>query len=832
MINPNCNYKFYTVLVIALIGMAILFWTAVAETPTKMIADVLGARIVSYITQAVASSERNFSREPREPIAGIVYNLIKNPSFEDPDPDYPDRPAGFSAKTVEPGNSKNIRFTWESPGYRSDKCIAIDALDVYLGYWETIVPVKPRKQYLISFRYKCGKGLPGSIKDIYNRLRNLRPGGPNIELGVVSNNKIHSGKAKHWSDTTEPLEPIGGIYLPVATDWASFTQIVETTVNQKYMSLKLRMYCSIQKVWFDDLTVIELDELPKIELVSPSPNAVLYGNQVQLEWKNPREGSAYFIEYSRSPIYVMDRTQRFKVLSSRLTLTEPLQEGLWFWRVGVAEQHGLPVWVAEGRFHVGNPQWVESDTTPPMVNLPSPVPNQKVPADTVIKAHFSDTGSGVDVKSARIILDGKDVTGQAEVTEKGFLYKPATPLTPGAHEVEVYVSDKAANRSNRLSWRFGVDQELQYSLQTKDRKVFLNDKPYFPIGINNYRCHPGDRRFDERHLAAVSAAGVDVLLNTIPPGLDMLHKYGMKSLLNITCDLKQILKDGWAAEAAEKNLFAAGDPNKGQAQFKNHPTVIGYWADDPENLENTDGTPTPTATLMILNAVRDVLKKSDPDRPLVWAISNLPRLRDSGQSADILLAYRYPVPHYHPKVIDDYTLRYVYTVFPQKPIFFNSQALDLGMFDMQYSDPKGMRPTVAEMRAMAYYAIVFGISGYTFYANYLNDKETPEHWAALLRTASELRYLAPILSEGRTFNTVSLWSDSTSSSIYFREIEYDGTHILIAVNMSGGRVDATWEFYKSKQVVKLFEDRVLNSPTAQMRDIFAPFEVHVYQWRD
>lgn len=807
----------------------VALWIIFAGVATSSTPEGLGERIVNRVESAAQDSNPSHLKDHN---IGVVYNLVKNPGFETADTKEPNWPAEFVARTTGRGNAENIKFTWEKSVQDKNKSIAIDARDVYLGYWETIVSVKPQKQYLISFRYKCGTGFPGSIREIYDRIRHVRPGGPNLELGVVSDNQTRTAKAKSWSDTEIPLGPRGGIYLPVVTEWSSFTQLVTTEINQNYMSIKLRMYCSTQKAWFDNLTVVELETLPTINIISPASNSLLQGKSILLKWKGPKEVGTYFVECSDSPLYVADRTWNFNVTIPSVRIPELRDEGFWYWRIGVPEQNGIPVWVIEGKFFVGNPQWISHDTTPPIINLPTPVPNAKANTAASITASFFDLGDGVEIKSAKVILDGKDLTKQAIVTEKGFTLKPTPSLKSGAHDVEVYVSDKAGNQSNRLTWRFGVDEALQYSIKIRDCKVLLNGKPYFPIGIWNYRCHPGDGRFDEGHLAAASAAGVDVLLNTIPPGLDILHKHRMKSLLNITYDLKQTLSVGGTVEAAKNSLFSAGNPNKGQAQFMNHPATLGYWADDPENIENTAGTPTPPGTIMTLNAAHDVLKSIDPDHPLVWAISNLPRLKDGGMSADIILSYRYPIPQYHPKVIDDFTLRSVSSVFPQKPIFFNSQAFDLASSNVEYADPQGMRPTVAEMRAMAYYAIVCGISGHTFYAPHLNKKDSPEHWDALLRIASEFRHLAPVLSGGRANRTVSQREDSTSGSIYFRESEYDGSHYLIAVNMSGGIVDTIWKFDKSKKIAVLFENRILRLPAKQIKDIFAPYDVHVYQWRN
>ncbi len=96
------------------------------------------------------------------------------------------------------------------------------------------------------------------------------------------------------------------------------------------------------------------------------------------------------------------------------------------------------------------------DTTPPTVSVPKPPPDSTVSDSPVISARFSDSGSGIEVSSAKVLLDGKDVTRQAKVTAKGFTLRLKKPPAKGIHRVEVVVLDKAGNQSNRLSWRFGA----------------------------------------------------------------------------------------------------------------------------------------------------------------------------------------------------------------------------------------------------------------------------------------------------------------------------------------------------------------------------------------
>lgn len=742
----------------------------------------------------------------------LVNNLIDNPSFETPDTQTKDQPSGFIFKAT--GKTPDGNGSWEKMTHTGDRSVAIQTFaSDNLCYWETIVPVKPSTRYDISFYYKCKSTDidPTTVKGDPD-FNKVRPGGPNLELGVVPTDRFPKpGEAVFWTDIGLALGPVGGVYFPLTTEWAYARQSVTTLPGQDQMKLKLRLYGYAQKVWFDDLSVVELTTPPKIEMAFPSSNAVLNDKEIGFRWKGPKGIQTYLFECSPTPNFTSDTTTLLKVQGTRIRLQNDLDRGRWFWRVGVADNHGLPCWIATDTFQNGNELWTKRDTTPPSVSLPCPPPNSEKKEDEPVSAKFNDIGSGIDLASARIVLDGKDVSSQATVTSNGFTLKP-TALAKGEHQVRVQVSDKVGNVGNPLNWRFGVGQSLRNVVKIVGRKIYLNDEPYFPIGIYAYVCHPADGRFNEKALSAASDAGFDCVCNTTETkaGLDMLQKHGMKGFLNISNEM-----NGCGDPASAKVAMI----EKGQVQFKDHPSTLLYWADDPEQAKN--------GKVEMVNA-RAVLKECDPDHPLLWSISDLPKLREAMETGDILSSYRYPVQTMHPQLIYGHTLNYVSSVVKDKPIFFNSQGYDLGR-GAAFHSKEGYRPTVAEMRAMAYYSLIIGIDGYSLYAcNSPNDR--PELWTAALKMATEFRYLSPVLAGGKRIQAASLKSDSSSGSIYYCEIEHDGNHCLIAVNMSEGRLAATWELKNPIAARVLFEDRRMLEKLNAISDIFNPYESHVYQW--
>lgn len=73
---------------------------------------------------------------------------------------------------------------------------------------------------------------------------------------------------------------------------------------------------------------------------------------------------------------------------------------------------------------------------------------------TVVSGSFDDRGgSGVDPASVRVLLSGRNVTSETQVSPQSFSYRG--PLLPGQHTVEVSARDRAGNAVRR-SWSFDV----------------------------------------------------------------------------------------------------------------------------------------------------------------------------------------------------------------------------------------------------------------------------------------------------------------------------------------------------------------------------------------
>ena len=97
----------------------------------------------------------------------------------------------------------------------------------------------------------------------------------------------------------------------------------------------------------------------------------------------------------------------------------------------------------------------QADNRPPQVVNISPRDGDALPGGPVqISGNFEDRGgSGVDPASVRILISGRNVTPDAQVTPNSFNLRANLP--PGRHAVEVTARDRAGNAVRR-DWSFEV----------------------------------------------------------------------------------------------------------------------------------------------------------------------------------------------------------------------------------------------------------------------------------------------------------------------------------------------------------------------------------------
>ena len=147
---------------------------------------------------------------------------------------------------------------------------------------------------------------------------------------------------------------------------------------------------------------------------------------------------------------------------------------------------GKDVVVGKGSVVVRDTTPTAGDVIPPRILGINPGDGSVVDTLTpVISGSYSDEGTGIDVSSVRIVLNGVDVTGEAAVSVSGFSLTPAG-LTEGPQGIEVYVKDAAGNAASAVS-HFTVDVDVTLpeivGVQPSEGAVLRDATPLLSAGF-------------------------------------------------------------------------------------------------------------------------------------------------------------------------------------------------------------------------------------------------------------------------------------------------------------------------------------------------------------
>lgn len=96
------------------------------------------------------------------------------------------------------------------------------------------------------------------------------------------------------------------------------------------------------------------------------------------------------------------------------------------------------------------------DLPPEFYNLtpaPGSIINNNQP---IMGANFSDTGSGMNLSTVQMLVDGFNITNLADITPQSVFWATPFLLTEGLHWVSVYAEDNFGN-VNTTTWSFTVD---------------------------------------------------------------------------------------------------------------------------------------------------------------------------------------------------------------------------------------------------------------------------------------------------------------------------------------------------------------------------------------
>src|SRR5262249_45090229 len=119
-----------------------------------------------------------------------------------------------------------------------------------------------------------------------------------------------------------------------------------------------------------------------------------------------------------------------------------------------------------------------ADTIAPSIRSLTPENQSSVTVSRpTISATFDDSnGTGVDSHSVRLLLDGVDVTSNANVTSRSISYVPSVGIGPGRHDVTLTAVDQAGNHVTKR-WSFRVNAQGDGVIQSFTAEGLTDAQP-------------------------------------------------------------------------------------------------------------------------------------------------------------------------------------------------------------------------------------------------------------------------------------------------------------------------------------------------------------------
>ena len=351
--------------------------------------------------------------------------------------------------------------------------------------------------------------------------------------------------------------------------------------------------------------------------------------------------------------------------------------------------------------------------------------------------------------------------------------------------------------------------------------ITINGRPFFPIGI--YSVNP-TFAFKE-----IKEAGFNTV-HTYESNRDYLREYIKHAE---TVGLKILIHPG---DYLGNPKFDIDNVNNMVKDFARSPAILAWYLCDEPELQKVS----PGQLIEEMNLVHEL----DSFHPVAIVLAEPKKFDDYAEATDIFMVDPYPVPH-RPLVDVAKTVDAARkAVGDKKPIWVILQA-----FGYQNEKNKGWgwkrEPTYQEMKAMTYLAIAQGAKGifyYTYHGSQYFIKESPQHWENLKAIVKELTTIYPLLisPEAKDFEFNIAERDSNQSSLFWtvrkvsegNSLIQAGTYIVV-VNSSKHPIMATFRLkqYQSTDIKVILENRKLVSTDGNFSDSFAPYEVHIYNFK-
>ena len=268
--------------------------------------------------------------------------------------------------------------------------------------------------------------------------------------------------------------------------------------------------------------------------------------------------------------------------------------------------------------------------------------------------------------------------------------------------------------------------------------------------------------------------------------------------------------------------------------------------DEPDN--RGDG-PGPRVTPEEVQERYEWLRRRDPERP-VWLNLGQGVANDSWvglgarrsdypayvAATDIVSFDVYPVTNIRRSDGENY-LWYVPKGVRRLRKWGSDEKIVWTLVECTRGSQREKKPTPSQVRSEVWMSLIAGSRGIVYFCHEFDPKVSPaallldeEMAAAVGRINAEVLRLAPVLN-GPSLRGVRIASEDPDVPVDAMMKEHDGALYLFAVGMRNAPTRATFTFegLQTADVRVLGERRRLRIEDGELRDDFAPYEVHLYR---
>ncbi|MFH0965875.1 MAG: LamG-like jellyroll fold domain-containing protein [Planctomycetota bacterium] len=588
------------------------------------------------------------------------------------------------------------------------------------------------------------------------------------------------------------------------------------------------------KVWDKALSGEEIERLygslwAKSKPISPAASEVVQDGKPRFEWLASEDGTGYVYELADVPDFSGGGIVKKALSEARFTVAEALAPGVYYWRIWSTDKSGAPTAASAPRAFLvpWEEAFEEADTTPPVITDVKPVLDTTAEsARPEIGARWSDD-RGIDTGSARLLLDGDDVTAKATVGAEGISFTLGADLAKGVHKIEVSVRDASGNEGNRVRQAFAVGEPYEVVVEVRaDGRTTINGEPFFPI----MSYHGGVSSQERVRIGFNSGYGG----GGVPTTEEEFAKH--------VKGMEEMREAGFKYMGSFDNYYSRNEREKIEAAIPfldRDTTFLAYALDEP------NGNPKGIEWARHLYA--SVAAKGHR-RPVVHILNNPGAAAAFAEAGDVIEPDCYPVPNQPIVQVAKFIDHARGQLAGKRPVWFCQQAFDWRVYALAIPEGKTyrdlakslqdsgwvFRPTPAETRCMTYLALAHDVQGMLWWSAVANNPGNvvnwPKEWREFCGLVGEVRYLSAMLVAPEA--PVEIELAPAGAGAHVKAKSYEGRIYVIAVNPNEELpVAPTFKLpagtYHTVDV--LFENRSMKLGGDSFRDLFAPAAAHVYR---